>query len=62
MAREVADGGVRELEHKRGLEVADPEDESGVGGEPRRAEEGEDVVSGEGDGGGFLLVVLEAVR
>ena len=62
MAREVVDGGVREFEDERRLEIADPEDEPGVGGEPRRAEEGENVVSGEGDGGGFLLVVLETVR
>lgn len=62
MAREVVHGGGGEFEHQRRPEIADPENEFSVGAEPRRAEESENVVSGDGNGGGFLLVVLETVR
>lgn len=60
--REVFHGNFSEFEHKRRLEIADPENESSVGVEPRWTEESENVVSGDGNSGGFLLVVLKTVR
>lgn len=62
MAREVVHGDLGEFKHKRRLEIADPENEFSVGVKPRWAEERENVVTGDGNGGEFLLVVLKTVR
>lgn len=62
MAREIVYGGACEFEDQRRLEIADPENEFCVGAEPRWAEESENVVSGDRNGGGFFLVVLKTVR